>query len=145
MALLTAPYYQQAEQADGQAWPEDAPARVDHYNALLHQVAAASGGRVVVLDLGAKLDPGGHFTPTIDGVAVRFADGIHVTPAGRCWCRRGCSPSRPPSAPPTGRRRPRPASTHHDPTGLSRPQPVRAAAAPERSVTVTAMSPTRPT
>ena len=82
VVLLTAPYYQQVEQADGQAWPEDAPARADRYNALLHQVAGASGGRVVVLDLGAKLDPGGHFTSTIDGVAVRFADGIHVTPAG---------------------------------------------------------------
>ncbi len=82
VVLLTAPYYQQPEQADGQPWPEDAPARVDRYNALLRQVAAASHGRVVVADLGARLDPGGHFTPTIDGMTVRFSDGIHVTPAG---------------------------------------------------------------
>jgi len=82
VVLLTAPYYQQPEQADGQPWPEDDPARVQRYNAILRQVAATSGGRVVVADLGAKLDPGGHFTGTIDGVVVRFADGIHVTPAG---------------------------------------------------------------
>ena len=82
VVLLTAPYYQQPEQADGQPWPEDDPARVDRYNALLRQTAAASHGRVVVADLGARLDPHGRYTRTIDGVVVRFADGIHVTPAG---------------------------------------------------------------
>ncbi len=82
VVLLTAPYYQQPEQADGQPWPEDDPARVNRYNALLRQVAAASHGRVVVADVGARLDPGGHFTTTVDGVDVRFTDGIHVTPAG---------------------------------------------------------------
>jgi peptidoglycan/LPS O-acetylase OafA/YrhL len=82
VVLLTAPYYRQQEQANGQPWPEDARARVDRYNDLLRQVAAGSGGRVVVADLGARLDPGGRFTTTIDGVVVRFADGIHVTEAG---------------------------------------------------------------
>jgi len=82
VVLLTAPYYRQPEQADGQPWPEDDPARVDRYNALLRQTAAASHGRVVVADLGARLDPQGRYTRTIDGVVVRFADGIHVTPAG---------------------------------------------------------------
>jgi hypothetical protein len=82
VVLLTAPYYQQPEQVDGQAWPEDDPARVDRYNALLRRVAAASGGRVSVADLGGRLDPHGHYTRTVDGVVVRFADGIHVTPAG---------------------------------------------------------------
>ncbi len=82
VVLLTAPYYHQLEQPDGASWPEDAPARVDRYNALLRQVAAAAGPGVVVADLGARLDPGGHFTSTIDGVQVRFSDGIHVTPAG---------------------------------------------------------------
>src|SRR5665213_1269759 len=82
VVLLTAPFYRQQEQSDGQPWPEDDPARVDRYNALLRQVAAASGGRVVVADVKAKLDPGGRFTTTIDGKVVRFADGIHVTPVG---------------------------------------------------------------
>ncbi|HEX7444458.1 MAG TPA: acyltransferase family protein, partial [Acidimicrobiales bacterium] len=80
--LLTAPYYRQQEQSDGQPWPEDAPARVNRYNALLRQVAGASGGRVVVADVNAKLDPDGRFTTTVDGQVVRFADGIHVTVAG---------------------------------------------------------------
>ncbi len=82
VVLLTAPYYQQPEQADGQPWPEDAPSRVNRYNSLLRKVAAASHGRVVVADMGARLDPGGQFTATIDGTVVRFSDGIHVTPAG---------------------------------------------------------------
>jgi len=82
VVLLTAPYYQQPEQVDGRPWPEDDPTRVDRYNALLRQVASASQGGVTVLALGARLDPHGHFTSTIDGVVVRFADGIHVTAAG---------------------------------------------------------------
>ncbi len=82
VVLLTAPYYHQLEQEDGQPWPEDDPARVDRYNAILEEVAKASGGRVSVFPLGATLDPGGHFDQYIDGVDVRFSDGIHVTPAG---------------------------------------------------------------
>ena len=80
--MLTAPYYHQVEQTDGNPWPEDNPVRVNRYNALLRYVAASSGGRVVVADVGGKLDPGGHFTRTVDGVNVRFTDGIHVTQAG---------------------------------------------------------------
>jgi hypothetical protein len=80
--LLTAPYYRQQEQGNGQGWPEDDPARVDRYNALLRQVAARSNGRVVVADVNARLDPQGHFTTTVGGQVVRFADGIHVTVAG---------------------------------------------------------------
>ena len=33
-------------------------------------------------NVNARLDPGGHFTTTVDGQVVRFSDGIHVTPAG---------------------------------------------------------------
>ena len=82
VVLLTAPYYHQQEQADGNPWPEDDPARVNRYNALLREVARASSGKVVIMDLGAKLDPGGRFQQTVDGVNVRYADGIHVTTAG---------------------------------------------------------------
>jgi peptidoglycan/LPS O-acetylase OafA/YrhL len=82
VVLLTAPYYRQLEQPDGRSWPEDDPRRVDIYNGILRSVAAASGPDVVVEDLNAHLDPGGHFASTVDGVDVRFADGIHVTPAG---------------------------------------------------------------
>lgn len=82
VVLLTAPYYHQQEQANGSPWPEDAPGRVDRYNAILRDVAARSGGRVVVADLGAKLDPGGRYAQSLSGVDLRFADGIHVTQAG---------------------------------------------------------------
>ncbi len=80
--LLTAPYYHQQEQLDGEPWPEDDPARVDTYNGILATVAAASGGGVVVADVNARLDPGGQYAQVVDGVDVRYADGIHVTPAG---------------------------------------------------------------
>ncbi len=82
VVLLTAPRYHQQEQSNGQPWPEDDPARVDRYNAMLHRVAAGSKGRVVVADRGGRIDPQGKYTTTIDGVVVRFADGIHVTAAG---------------------------------------------------------------
>jgi len=82
VVLLTAVYYHQPEAADGASWPEDDPRRVDDYNAMLRKVAAASGGGVVVEDLNAHLDPGGHYAQYIDGQNVRYADGIHVSPAG---------------------------------------------------------------
>ena len=82
VVLLTAPYYHQLEQDNGSPWPEDDPVRVDRYNSILRQVAHSSGGTVAVVDLGAELDPGGHYDPVIDGVDVRFSDGIHVTRAG---------------------------------------------------------------
>jgi hypothetical protein len=80
--LLTAPYYRQQEQVNGNPWPEDDPARVRRFNAILRDVAAASDGSAVVADLGARLDPGGPFSQRANGVVVRFADGIHVTQAG---------------------------------------------------------------
>ena len=82
VVLLTAPYYHQLEQADGQGWPEDNPTRVNLYNSMLGEVAKRSHGRVVVANVNARLDPRGHFTTTVDGQVVRFSDGIHVTPAG---------------------------------------------------------------
>lgn len=82
VVLLSAVYYHQLEQPNGSSWPEDDPRRVDRFNAMLHQVAAASGGKAVVEDLNAHLDPGGHYAQDINGVTVRFADGIHVAPAG---------------------------------------------------------------
>ncbi|MGO9029811.1 MAG: acyltransferase family protein [Acidimicrobiales bacterium] len=82
VVLLTAVYYRQPEQADGEPWPEDDPRRVDEYNALLRKVATADGPGVVVEDLNAHLDPGGHYDQYIGGVNVRYADGIHVDAAG---------------------------------------------------------------
>ena len=63
VVLLTAPYYHQLEQADGQRWPEDDPTRVNLYNSMLGEVAKRSHGRVVVANVDARLDPGATSPP----------------------------------------------------------------------------------
>ena len=81
--LVAAPYYQQPEQANGQPWPEDSPARVNGYNRLIQRVAARSGPLVEVnTSLHHLLDPGGHYAQVVDGRHVRFADGVHVSTSG---------------------------------------------------------------
>jgi peptidoglycan/LPS O-acetylase OafA/YrhL len=85
VVFLTTPYYDTGEQPNGQPWPEDDPARVDEYNAMLRQVAAQHPGVVYVLDLNKIADPDGHFQSVIDGVPVRYTDGIHWTFAGDAW------------------------------------------------------------
>ena len=79
--FLTSPYFSQPEQANGQAWPADDPRRVDRYNQLLRQVAAADPRRAGVLDMGAVVSPG-HFAKTVHGVSVRWWDGVHLSVAG---------------------------------------------------------------
>ena len=85
VVFLTTPYYDTGEQPNGQPWPEDDPARVDEYNAMLRRVAAQHPGVVYVLNLNKIADPDGHFQPVIDGVPVRYTDGIHWTFAGDAW------------------------------------------------------------
>lgn len=82
VVLLTAPYYHQPEQANGQPWPEDNPQRVNRYNVMLRRAAAQYQQGVVVENLNKHLDPGGHYTQYINGIDVRYADGIHVNLAG---------------------------------------------------------------
>ena len=79
VALLTVPYYLRGHTPTGGLFPEDDPARVDHENALLRQVAARYPGLVSVVDFGAFVSPGGHFTTDLGGVQVR-SDGVHMTP-----------------------------------------------------------------
>ena len=86
VVLFTMPYIAPAEEApDGSPWPENSPARVDAYNALLRQVARERPGTVTVLDLNRVLGPDGRYTRTVDGVTVRWADGIHISKAGGRW------------------------------------------------------------
>jgi hypothetical protein len=80
--FLTAPCTDEGEQPDGQPWPEDDPARLAEYNKLLHEVAAAHPKTESVVDLNAAVCPGGKFTTSIDGVAVRRNDGVHFTDQG---------------------------------------------------------------
>ena len=81
VVLLTAPYTHRAEKPDGGLYPEDDPARVDAWNALLHKEAAAHPDIVTILDLNRLVCPNGTFTWTVNGIRVR-SDGLHFTPAG---------------------------------------------------------------
>jgi hypothetical protein len=85
VALFTAPYDSETEAADGSVLPENEPGRVNAYNRLLRQVAAAHRGVVTLIDLNRILDPGGQYTMTVDGVRVRYYDGVHISIAGGLW------------------------------------------------------------
>ncbi|OLB74258.1 MAG: acyltransferase [Actinobacteria bacterium 13_2_20CM_2_71_6] len=78
VVLLTAPYTHRAERPDGGIYPEDDPARVNAWNALLRSVAAGHPDVVTVLDLNKVVCPNGVFTWTINGMRVR-SDGLHFT------------------------------------------------------------------
>ncbi len=79
LVLLTAPYYRRGERPDGGRYPEDDPARVDRFNAIVRAIGDAH--HVPVVDLNSALAPEGVFTKTINGALVRY-DGVHVSPAG---------------------------------------------------------------
>jgi lysophospholipase L1-like esterase len=81
VVLCTYPYTRRGERPDGGLYPEDDPARIRRWNTLLHEAAARHPGVAQVADTGAVLDPGGGYTPTVNGVVVR-SDGLHLTPAG---------------------------------------------------------------
>ena len=86
VVLFTMPYIDPPQEApDGSTYPENRQSRVDEYNQLLDRVAARHPGEVSVIDLNKLLDPAGHFQPVVDGVTVRWADGIHITRAGGQW------------------------------------------------------------
>jgi peptidoglycan/LPS O-acetylase OafA/YrhL len=77
LVFLTAPCYSSGEQPDGSPWPEDSAVRLRAYNDLLYQVAAEYPLRVSVVNLNAKICPGGVYRTTVDGVLVRAPDGVH--------------------------------------------------------------------
>ncbi len=83
VVLFTMPYVDPSDrQPDGLPWSEDLPSRVQAYDALVRQVARADPGEVSVIDLNRMLGPAGVYTASLDGVAVRWPDGIHVSTAG---------------------------------------------------------------
>ena len=83
VVVTTEPYNRRGERADGSLYPEDQPARADHWNKLLRSVF---GNRpdVTVLDLNKKLSPNGYYTSKVDGIKVRM-DGVHPTPEAVKW------------------------------------------------------------
>jgi peptidoglycan/LPS O-acetylase OafA/YrhL len=82
MVFLTAPCTNEGEQPDGAPWPEDNLKRLDIYNQLVRQVAAEYPTTDSVVDLFAASCPGGRYSTSIHGVAVRRSDGVHFTVAG---------------------------------------------------------------
>ncbi|HEX3333666.1 MAG TPA: SGNH hydrolase domain-containing protein [Acidimicrobiales bacterium] len=83
VVLLTMPYLDPTTRPnDGLTWSEDMPARTRAYNALVREVARADPSRVGVMDLNRMLSPAGVYTASLDGIDVRSADGIHISPAG---------------------------------------------------------------
>ena len=86
VVLFTMPDIDAADEAPGSAaYPENSQVRVDEFNALLAQVARRDRSRVTLLDLNRKLDPHGQFQEVLDGVTVRWADGVHISRAGGEW------------------------------------------------------------
>jgi peptidoglycan/LPS O-acetylase OafA/YrhL len=81
LALATAPCFASGEQPNGDPWPQDSPTRLDAYNSLVRQVAAAAAGAhpraATVVDLDSMVCPGRAFHRMVDGVVVRAPDGIH--------------------------------------------------------------------
>jgi peptidoglycan/LPS O-acetylase OafA/YrhL len=85
VAFLTAPYCSRGEQPDGSGWPEDDPARVDAFNALVRAVAARHPGTAHVIELGGKTAGGGHqYREEVAGVDLRY-DGVHFTAEAARW------------------------------------------------------------
>lgn len=81
VVLATAPYNHRYERRDGSVYPEDEPARMDAWNRMLTGVARADPDRVRLVDLGARLCPGGRYTSDVGGVRLR-SDGLHLAAEG---------------------------------------------------------------
>jgi len=76
--FATMPALDEGTTASGAPAPGNSPQRRLLYDGLTKQVAAEFPGKVRVIDYGGLLSPGGVYTPYLDGVRVRAADGIHT-------------------------------------------------------------------
>ena len=65
MVFLTAPCTDEPEQPDGDAWPEDNPARRNAYNRMVREIAAAHPRTVSVDDLDKAACPMGRYASTV--------------------------------------------------------------------------------
>ena len=86
VVLFTMPFIDPPQTApDGAIYPENDPVRVSEFNQILTSVAKRRSKVVTVIDLNKVLDPHGNFQSVIDGVTVRWADGIHISKPGGEW------------------------------------------------------------
>jgi len=83
VVLLTAPYNERQQQVGQQVeWPEDDPARIDHWNELLGRfVRRRADPDVVVIDVNDLVSPDGVYANVLDGQTLRY-DGVHFDPEG---------------------------------------------------------------
>jgi hypothetical protein len=70
---------------NGQPFPENNPIRVTEWNHIVDTVAAQRKKVVTLVNLNRMADPHGQFQEVIDGVTVRWADGIHFAKTGGEW------------------------------------------------------------
>ncbi|MBF6555137.1 MAG: acyltransferase [Acidimicrobiales bacterium] len=85
VVLFTMPDLSPPPSPNGTTYPEDSPVRVSEFNAILASVAQHRSSVATLVDLNALLDPHGHFQSVIDGVTVRWADGLHISLPGGEW------------------------------------------------------------
>jgi hypothetical protein len=86
VVAFTMPYLDPPNKAaNGTPFPENTSARAAVFNNLLVRAAGQARDRVTVIDLNKLLDPSGHFQPEVDGLQVRWSDGIHITTKGGAW------------------------------------------------------------
>ncbi len=77
VVLLTCPYFDQPDPGPLVPAPESSSSRVDAWNAIVDQMPSDLGSEVSVVNLNAKVDPGGNFAASIGGMTVRAPDGEH--------------------------------------------------------------------
>jgi peptidoglycan/LPS O-acetylase OafA/YrhL len=86
VVLLTMPDIDADDEAPGSAaYAENDPIRVTEFNQILSNVARRRANVATLVDLNKKLDPKGVFQLAIDGVTVRWTDGIHISQPGGEW------------------------------------------------------------
>jgi hypothetical protein len=79
VVICTTPYFDTLNPNTGILEDSSNPARVNAYNKIVNQVVSKYPGHAYVYNLNKAVDPNGHYTEYIDGVAVRWTDGIHIT------------------------------------------------------------------
>jgi hypothetical protein len=87
VVLATTPYSDSGDSLTGTPWPEDDPARVAVDNRTMREVATGApvgvdGRRVSVFDLNTVVSPDHAYSPSVDQINVRCADGVHFTRSG---------------------------------------------------------------
>ena len=55
---------------------------ISRFNQLTRRVAQSMPNEVTVIDLNKMLSPNGKYDTVVDGVRVRWSDGVHVSYAG---------------------------------------------------------------